>query len=153
MRVHQIFISPGHNYFGHHGRAPGGHAMIECGEVQCVAGRGIVGDRFFDFKPNYSGQITFFSRDLYERLCRELQITGKPASVFRRNVLVSGADLNSLIGAEFEIGGVRFRGNSECTPCYWMDHAFGPGAEAMMKGQGGLRAAILTDGILRKDGP
>jgi len=43
---------------------------------------------------------------------------------------------------------VRFRGHSECSPCYWMDQAFAPGAEAALKGRGGLRAQILTDGFL-----
>ena len=72
-------------------------------------------------------------------------------SVYRRNVITRGVDLNTLIGVEFEIQGVRFLGNSECSPCYWMDQAFGPGAEAALKGRGGLRAKILTDGVLRVD--
>jgi MOSC domain-containing protein YiiM len=37
-------------------------------------------------------------------------------------------------------------------PCFWMDKAFAPGAEEALEGQGGLRARILTDGILRVDG-
>jgi MOSC domain-containing protein YiiM len=58
-------------------------------------------------------------------------------------------ELNEFIGREFEIQGVRFFGTEECRPCYWMDQAFAPGAEAAMKGRGGLRARILTDGTLR----
>ena len=34
--------------------------MIEVPVVECVAGRGIRGDRYFDFKNDYKGQITFF---------------------------------------------------------------------------------------------
>ena len=124
--------------------------MIERDAIECVAGSGIVGDRFFNFKPDYSGQITFFSWEIYERLCRELNLQ-KPTWVFRRNVIVSGVDLNSLIGQEFEVQGVRFLGRKECSPCYWMDQAFGPGAEKALQGQGGLRAAILTGGTLRVD--
>jgi MOSC domain-containing protein YiiM len=58
-------------------------------------------------------------------------------------------DLNTLIGVEFEVQGVRFLGSAECSPCYWMDRAFAPGAEAALKGRGGLRAKILSDGVLR----
>ncbi|MGN6555555.1 MAG: MOSC domain-containing protein [Verrucomicrobiota bacterium] len=151
MRIRHLYISPGHNYFGHHGRAPGEHLMVECDEVECVAGRGIVGDRFFDYKANYGGQITLFAEEVYTELCEKLGVTDKTTSVFRRNVIVEGADLGSLVGVEFELNGVRLRGNSECSPCYWMDRAFAPGAEALLKGRGGLRATILSSGKLRKD--
>ena len=66
-------------------------------------------------------------------------------------MITEGVDLNTLVGAEFEIQGIRFQGMAECTPCHWMDQAFAPGAEQFLKGRGGLRAAILTDGILRVD--
>jgi MOSC domain-containing protein YiiM len=64
-------------------------------------------------------------------------------------VITRGVDLNSLIGAEFEIQGVRFEGVSECSPCHWMNQAFHSEAEQRMKGNGGLRARILADGVLR----
>ena len=127
--------------------------MIECETVECVAGSGLAGDRFFEFKPDYSGQITFFSWEVYQRLSDALKIFDRPPSVFRRNVIVSGADLNALIGREFEIQGVRPFGRKECSPCYWMDRAFGPRAENFLQGQGGLRAAILTNGTLRVEKP
>jgi len=151
VQIRRLYISPGHNYFGHHGQPPGTHPMIERHTVECVAGSGIVGDRFFDFKPDYSGQITFFAWEVYERLSAELGVCDKAPWVFRRNVVTFGADLNALIGREFEIQGVRFLGRKECSPCYWMDQAFGPGAEKFLQGQGGLRAAILTSGILCAD--
>jgi MOSC domain-containing protein YiiM len=56
--------------------------------------------------------------------------------------------LSSLIGKQFELQGVRFEGTEECRPCYWMEQALGPGAEIWLKGRGGLRARILTSGIL-----
>lgn len=123
--------------------------MVAVPEMRCVAGHGIEGDRFFDFKPNYKGQITFFSGEIYDELCARFDVWDKEPSAFRRNVITRGGDLNALIGREFEIQGVRFRGASECSPCYWMDAAFAAGAEAALKGRGGLRARILTDGVLR----
>ena len=123
--------------------------MVEEGRIECLAGRGIRNDRFFDFKEDYKGQITFFSQEVYEDLCKALQIHDKPPSVFRRNVITSGIDLAAWFDAEFELQGVRFRGRGECKPCHWMDQAFGPGAERALEGRGGLRAAILTDGLLR----
>jgi MOSC domain-containing protein YiiM len=143
-----FYISHSHNYFGHHGQPPGDAPMIEVDRIECLAGRGVRGDRFFDFKNDYKGQITLFSQEVYEDLCKALRIFDKAPSVFRRNVITSGVDLASWFNAEFELQGVRFRGRGECSPCYWMDQAFGPGAEHALEGRGGLRAMILTDGIL-----
>jgi MOSC domain-containing protein YiiM len=46
--------------------------------------------------------------------------------------------------------GVRFAGVEECRPCYWMNQAVAPGAEAWLQGRGGLRAKIITDGWLSR---
>ena len=148
IQVRKLFISPGHNFFGHHGQPAGQNPVTEVDHVDCVAGRGIRGDRFFDFKPDYKGQITFFSEEVFDALRRELSLPHAQPSVTRRNALVSGVDLNSLVGAEFEIQGVRFVGVEQCKPCHWMDSAFGPGAETWLQGRGGLRARILNDGAL-----
>ena len=149
--VRNLYVSPEHNYFGHHGKAPGEHPIADVPEITCVAGRGIEGDRFFDYKVAYKGQISFFASEIYEELCCALDVWDRAPSVLRRNVITAGADLNALIGYEFEVQGVRFLGTAECAPCYWMDQAFAPGAEARLKGRGGLRAKILTNGKLRTD--
>ncbi len=124
--------------------------MVEVESVECVAGKGLVGDRFFGWKEDYKGQVTFFEQEVYERLCERFQVADVPPSAFRRNVITQGVDLNSLIGQEFEVQGVRFLGTQECSPCYWMNQAFAEGAEEALKGFGGLRAKVLTDGVLRR---
>ena len=151
IRVRRLFISPGHNYFGHHGQAPGRHPAIEVEQIECVAGRGIRGDRFFDHKEDYKGQITFFAAETFHQLQRDLTADSADFSATRRNVLLEGADLNALVGKEFEIQGVRFLGTEECKPCHWMNGAVHPRAEGWMQNRGGLRARILTDGVLRTE--
>lgn len=148
MLVRQIFISRGHNYFGHHGKPPDDHPLIEVQRIECVAGHGIRGDRFYDYRDNYKGQITFFSSEVFEKLAEHFGLRSKSAGVLRRNVIVSGIDLIDLIGEEFSIQGVRLRGTSHCRPCYWLDQAFAPGTEDFLEGNGGLRAQILTDGAI-----
>jgi MOSC domain-containing protein YiiM len=146
MKLRAIYISPEHNYFGHYGQPAGEAPTVALTEADLVAGQGIVGDRFYGFKEDYRGQVTFFDQAMYEDLCSRFQVRDKDAGVFRRNLIVSNIDLNSLIGKEFEIQGVRFRGMAECSPCEWMDQAFCPGAEAALKGHGGLRAKVLSSG-------
>jgi MOSC domain-containing protein YiiM len=151
IRIHHLYLSPGHNFYGRTGMAAGDHPILEVDQVECVAGQGLRGDRFFGYKPDYKGQITFFSLEVFEALRRELKLPQALPSAMRRNALTSGVDLNTLIGAEFEIQGLRFAGVEEARPCHWMNGALGPGAEEWLKGRGGLRARILIDGILRRD--
>ena len=123
--------------------------MIAVPIIECAAGRGIRGDRYFDFKYDYKGQVTFFSQEVFDELCAALQVHDCSPALARRNVITSSGDLNQLVGQDFEIQGVRFHGIEECRPCYWMDCAIAPGAYEFLKGRGGLRAKILTGGKLR----
>ncbi len=150
VHIHHIYISPEHNYFGHHGQGAGEYEAVECAEVSCVAGSGIAGDRFFNYKPDYKGQITFFDWAVYLEMLEQYKPKCFPASAFRRNVIMAGIPLDQLIGKRFRLGGVVFQGSEECKPCYWMDEAVGAGAEAVLKGRGGLRARIVESGLLAK---
>lgn len=151
MIIEHLCISPGHNFFGHYGEAAGENATLEVEAIECVAGRGVRNDRFFDYKPDYKGQLTLFSMEVFEALCASLSVPAPSPTVLRRNVFTRGVDLSSLIGQEFEIQGVRLAGVEECRPCLWMDEAVAPGSEAWLRGRGGLRCRILTDGFIRRD--
>lgn len=149
LRIQRLYLSPGHNFIGHHGLPPGEHRVVEVAAVRCLAGRGLEGDRYLDHQESYKGQITFFAEEVWERLCERFEVTDRGPDVFRRNVLTRGQDLNELIGQEFSLQGVHFLGTEECRPCYWMDRAFCEGAFSALRGWGGLRAQILSDGVLQ----
>lgn len=147
--VRLLTLSPDHNFFGHHGGPAGTAPVVVTDTLECVAGQGVRGDRFFNYRENYKGQITFLALETFEALQRELNLPLARPEATRRNVFTRGIDLGALAGREFELQGVRFAGVEECRPCYWMDQALGPGADAWLRGRGGLRARILTDGWLR----
>lgn len=151
MRVHHLFVSPGHNFFGQYGKPANSHPMIEVPEVECVAGYGLRGDRFFGYRPDYKGQATFFAAEVFEATRRKFRVPRLAASAFRRNIITEGVDLNAMIGETFTLQGVTFLGLEECRPCFWMEQAVAPGAEDWLKGQGGLRCRILTSGWVRRD--
>lgn len=148
MLLRHLYLSPGHNYFGHHGREPSAHPTLEVPSVHCVAGRGIEGDRFFDYKDEYKGQVTFFAWEVFVEMRAALGLPEATPEGLRRNIVTEGVDLNGWIGREFEVQGLRFLGTQECKPCYWMDRAYVSGTEAFLMGRGGLRAQILTGGTL-----
>jgi len=148
VEICHLYISPGHNFVGHHGQEPDDYPMIEVPRIECVAGRGIRGDRYFDFKDDYKGQITFFSLEVFDELRQVLGLGQRSPAGARRNIIVRDVDLNELIDEDFEVQGVRFHGMEECRPCYWMDRAIARGTEEFLKGRGGLRAKILSAGEL-----
>jgi len=151
--IRYLFISPGHNFFGRHGKPAHDNPVREMKSIECVAGRGIRDDRFFDHKPDYKGQITFFAWENLIALWDELGIPAdqRAPAATRRNVITENLNLTHLIGKEFELQHVRFLGTEECRPCYWMNAAIHEEAERWMKGRGGLRAKILTSGSLHID--
>jgi MOSC domain-containing protein YiiM len=151
IAIRHLFISPGHNFFGHHGEEAGKGPLHEVEEIECVAGRGVRGDRFFDYKEDYKGQITFLASEVFEDICQTLGAGFPSPGVTRRNVITEGVDLNLLVGKRFSLQGVEFEGICECKPCYWMNQAIAPGGEDALQGRGGLRAKILTNGKLRVD--
>ncbi|MFT3781567.1 MAG: molybdenum cofactor biosysynthesis protein [Nibricoccus sp.] len=151
VRVRHIFISTDHNFFGHHGQPAGTNPTVEVEQVECLAGRGLKGDRFCGFKDDYKGQLTLFSWEVFQQLKTERSLPALSPDVFRRNIIVEGLDLNALVGKRFDLQGVTLEGTVECKPCHWMDEAVGPGAEAWLQGRGGLRCKIVTDGVLHRE--
>jgi hypothetical protein len=147
--IHHLYISPGHNFFGRHGQPSGEHATLDVASVKCHTGCGLEGDRFYGYREDYKGQVTLFDWAAYEAAKQHFDKPLLSASAFRRNVVIQGVDLNALVGATFSIGGVQFAGTEESRPCYWMNGVVAPGAEDWLRGRGGLRARVLTDGELR----
>jgi len=151
IEILHLYISPAHNFKQHEAGQPGATEAVDVERVECVAGQGLRGDRYFGYREDYKGQITFFDVAVYEKLQAAVGAEFSPQAM-RRNVLVRGLDLAALVGVEFELGGVRMRGSEHCKPCFWMDDVCGPGAEAFLTPncRGGLRARILSDGWLTK---
>lgn len=146
----EIWISPGNDFRGHHGGERGEHGSIGLSEVECVAGMGLRGDRYFGYQPDFKGQVTFFDADAVDAVREVFQQPDLAGSVFRRNLIVRGVDLALWIGRRFWFQGIEFEGSEECKPCYWMDAAVAPGAEAFLTARcrGGLRARIRSNGVL-----
>ncbi|MSU23500.1 MAG: molybdenum cofactor biosysynthesis protein [Opitutus sp.] len=147
--IRHIFISAGHNFFGRHGQPAGEYPMLDLPAGKCRAGWGLEGDRFYGYRPEYKGQVTFFSWEILLAAREKFGVPALSPGVFRRNVITDGLDLNALIGRRFMLGGVEFEGTAEARPCHWMNGVVAPGAEDWLCGRGGLRAKVLSDGELR----
>lgn len=145
-----IYLSSGHDYWGRQGEGRLQHGIQEVAQVECLPGRGLLGDRYSLKKAGHKGQVTFMDADVVEQIRVRFKLPRLPASVFRRNLIVRGVKLGDWLGRRFEFQGVEFEGVQECHPCHWMDRVVTDGAEAFLKDdfRGGLRAKILSSGLL-----
>ncbi len=149
VTLKDFYISSDHDFRGQHGKPRNNNAIEKLHKIECVEGKGIIGDRYFKQEEEASKrQITFFDLAIFQELKKNYPDSNFDSSVFRRNIVIEGIDLNSLINHFFTIANVQFYGVEECSPCYWMDQAVGPGAEDLMQGKGGLRCKIVTGGKL-----
>ena len=152
--IRHVYVSPGHNYFGRPKDGPGDHPTHDAAAVEVRTGKGILGDRYFGVAAHYEAQITFVALEVFEAALAEFGAEGIAPEVMRRNVVTEGLNLNQLLGLEFTIdsgtGPIRFLGTRPCSPCAWMDHVIAPGANRFLKGRGGLRARVLSDGLLSR---
>lgn len=121
--------------------------MHEPIEVEAIAGKGLIGDRF----AGGSGKrgITLIQA---EHLPVVAALAGKPElmpALLRRNLVVSGLPVLALKGCRFRIGEVVCEGTGPCDPCSRMEEALGVGGYNAMRGHGGLTARVLTGGRIR----
>ena len=142
-RVVQILIAPAPD-------AP----MQPVETVRAVPGCGLEGDRYFSGRGTFSPQpmkpdfeLTLIEQERIETFARE---SGLPftAHEARRNLVTLGVDLNALAGCEFMIGEVRVRGIRLCEPCNYLAKITWPETLRGLVHKGGLRAQILTEGII-----
>ncbi len=150
-QIVDIVVSPGHDYWVKKGEPAQQHGTARVRYAECVAGRGLRGDRYFEKPVNHTGQVTFMSLEAIDEIRQQFDLPELPVSVFRRNLIVSQISLAELLGRRFQIQGIEFEGAQECTPCLWMDRVVAQGAQAFMKEKfrGGLRAIVLSDGVIR----
>ena len=144
--------------------AAGASAKMETvTEVRAVPGRGLEGDRYFkgtgfySQRPSHGGrEVSLIETESVEALDRGvLSAEGDTlgiklgAAATRRNIATSGVPLNHLVDQEFWVGSVLMRGTRLCEPCKHLDELTQPGVMGGLIHRGGLRAKILTEGVVR----
>jgi MOSC domain-containing protein YiiM len=154
VEVLHLLVSPAHAYFG---RAREGAADVpttDADTVELVAGKGIVGDRFFGKAAHMDAAVTLLSVEALEAMAAELGAGPFDPLLTRRNVVLRGAQLAPLLGREFSLESrgdvVRLRAGRPAHPCAWIDQMLAPGAHKAMRGRGGVRCQVLSDGILHR---
>lgn len=151
IRIVRFLVSPAHAYFG---RPKDGPATVPTelpGTIECIAGKGIRGDRFFNVRAHTEAAVTFLAAEAWDAACARAGTSAAP-ELARRNILVRGVELDRLRGEDFTLttgaGSVVFHGGRPAHPCAWMDTMIAPGMRKALVGRGGIRAGVLASGVL-----
>jgi len=121
-------------------------------EARAEPDRGLHGDRYFDGRGTFSSaharghDLTLIEQETLDDL-------SMPATAARRNLVTSGIDLDALVGRRFRVGGVECLGQRRCEPCAHLERLTAPGTLRALVHRGGLRADVLTAGVIRVDDP
>ena len=128
-------------------------AMVSVAEVKAFADRGLEGDRFFRDSWSKAKRpdkaVTLIEEETLELAAAELG-TEMFADKTRRNIVTRGVPLIHLLHREFSIGGVVMRGLRLFEPCNHLEKTSKiPGIFGALEHRSGLKAEILSDGVIR----
>ena len=132
--------------------------MVPVSEVRAVPGRGLDGDRYFHQTGTYSSrpgpgrEVTLIEAESVDALGREAGIV-LASGASRRNITTRGVPLNHLVGRQFRVGEVLLEGVRLCEPCGHLESLTQAGVREGLIHRGGLRAGILTEGLIRVGDP
>ena len=125
--------------------------QVQVDSAQLEKGRGIITDRYFA-ESKFPGQnITFIEYEEIQNYNTAYNQNIK-LSATRRNVVTTGVRLNDLVGKEFNIGDVTFRGIELCEPCAILggllenENIKNSEVVKAFTHKGGLRADVLSNG-------
>ena len=123
-------------------------------QANALPGKGLEGDRYFAGcgtftpatpKPDY--EVTLIEVENVRAFALETGIDFS-AGQARRNIVTEGVRLNDLVGRDFLVGATRLRGIRLCEPCAHLAAVSHPATLRGLVHKGGLRAQILTGGII-----
>ena len=127
--------------------------MQDVTNVEVIANKGIVNDRYFSENNDQDLQITLIESENIDYY-NEISETKIPYINFRRNIITEGIQLNDLVGKEFLIGNIKVKGHRLCAPCkYLQEKLEQKNLVKKLLNRGGLRCAVLTDGIISVNDP
>jgi hypothetical protein len=127
--------------------------MRAVSEAEAVEGRGLLGDRYERGAGTFSDprgggyDLTVVEAEALEELASQ-GVDLAPIEA-RRNLVVRGIALDDLIGRRFRVGEVECFGQRRCEPCSHLQRLTPPGVLRGLVHRGGLRADILSDGMIR----
>lgn len=133
------------------GLRPGkGDPIVEVATVKATLQDGLIGDRF-NGAAGAKRQVTLIQKEHIETVGSILGLGTVLPNQLRRNIVVSGINLQALKDKQFQIGDAILYGTGNCPPCSQMEEALGPGGYNAMRGHGGITARVIQEGTISEN--
>jgi len=111
-------------------------------------GKGIVNDRYYGNFKEKKEQVTLINIEEINNFNKQVRQNIEPKD-FRRNIIVSGIDLNELINKQIKINEITLRIHEICQPCKYLQERLKISSLVkMLVNKSGVRAEIINSGNL-----
>ena len=128
--------------------------LIDVAQVEAIAGRGLVGDRYYlgtgyySGKPGWGANVSLLAAEAIDAVNagHAQHFTG---AMLRRNIVTRGIDVETLIGREFQLGTAVLRGLKRYPPCRHLAELCGaPELIRYLAYCGGIGAEVVASGVI-----
>lgn len=129
-----------------------GSAMLEQTCVQTITESGLEGDKVGQC-PGGKRQVTLIQAEyisVIQSLLPDLHVN---YAGLRRNIAISGVNLNALKDCLIHVGQARLVVTGFCHPCSKLEERLGQGVFNALRGHGGLTARVIESGKISLGDP
>lgn len=129
--------------------------VLEIEEAELEEGKGILGDRYHskaeqlisEGKTVPDNHISLVAKEELEAFLMTHD-SELGFGDFRRSIITSGIDLNSLVGKRFKVGDAVCYGFELCEPCAYLASSVHRAVLPGLVHKGGLRATVISSGTI-----
>jgi len=118
--------------------------------VNAVADHGLDGDKAGQ-RPGGKRQVTLIQAEYIDVIRSLLPNSEIDFVALRRNIAISGINLNALKGCTIRLGQATLEITGFCHPCAKLEAQLGEGVFNAMRGHGGLTAKVINGGLIQVD--
>ncbi|MBX2874602.1 MAG: MOSC domain-containing protein [Saprospiraceae bacterium] len=122
-------------------------AMEQVDEVEVSVEEGLVGDHYTG--RSKKRQVTLIQHEHLQAVATLLSKDQIDPALTRRNIVISGINLQALQDQRFQIGEAVLETTGLCYPCSRMEENLGEGGYNAMRGHGGINARVIVAGRVR----
>lgn len=134
--------------------------VLEIENAELEESKGILGDRYHskaeqlisEGKEVPDNHISFIAKEELDAFLKANN-SDLDYSDFRRSVITSGIDLNSLVGKKFKVGDAVCFGAELCEPCAFLAATVHRQVLPELVEKAGLRATVISSGSITAGSP
>lgn len=131
------------------GLRPGQRQPVEPVQAARITREGGLDGDHYASRVNSNRQVTLIGQQDLAAIASYLGLERVDPSMLRRNIVVSGINLESLKGCRVRLGSALLHITGECAPCSRMEEHFGVGGYNAVRGHGGITAQVIEGGDVR----